>query len=177
MLGGVAVLAVLIYAPSLAADSIPRQLAVIALLPIASGLLVFAAVKGLSRSAPAFRDSYRRPVLAELASTFLVLAGAYPVVLVGLQHVVGPWLGPFGLDFTFPPLWGTLAVGTLAGAMITYPYHLWMIRRGVIRWGMDGADAAAPAHTLAWVVQLAFALMALGLMVAAVLLATSLPPG
>jgi hypothetical protein len=42
---------------------------------------------------------------------------------------------------------------------------------------MDGADAAAPAHTLAWVVQLAFALMALGLMVAAVLLATSLPPG
>jgi hypothetical protein len=25
--------------------------------------------------------------------------------------------------------------GCLAGALVTYPFHLWMIRRAVIRWG------------------------------------------
>jgi hypothetical protein len=115
--------------------------------------------------------------LAELASTFLVLTGAYPVVLVGLQRVVGPWLGPFNPDFTYPPLWGALALGTLAGALVTYPYHLWMTRRGVIRWGMGATGEAAPARPMAWYVQLPLALAALGLMIAAVLLATSLPPG
>ena len=174
MLGGVGVLAVLIYAPTIAANSMLRQLAVITLLPIGSGMLVFAAAKGLSRSDPAFRDSLRRPVVAELASTFLVLTGAYPVELVGLQRVVGPWLGPFNLDFSYPPLWGALGVGTLAGALVTYPYHLWMIRRGVICWGMGEAP---PGRPMAWYVQLTLALAALGLMVAAVLLATSLPPG
>jgi poly(3-hydroxybutyrate) depolymerase len=176
MLGGVGVLAILIFAPTVAGDSILRQLAIITLLPVGSGLLVFVAARALSRSDLAFRESFRRPVLAELASTFLVLTGAYPVVLVGLQRVVGPWLGPVNPDFSYPPLWGALAVGTLAGALVTYPYHLWMIRRGVIRWGMDSAGATAPARPLAWYVQLALALAALGLMVAAVLLATSFPP-
>jgi hypothetical protein len=177
MLGGVGVLAVLIYAPTLAADSILRQLAIITLLPIGSGLLVYAAATGLSRSDPAFRDSYRRPLLAELASTFLVLTGAYVVVVVGLQCVGGPWLGPFRFDFSYPPLWGVLAAGTLAGAVVTYPYHLWMIRRGVIRWGMGAGGERAPARPMAWYVQLCLVLATLGLMLAAVLLGTSRLPG
>jgi hypothetical protein len=177
MLGGVGVLAVLIYAPTLAADSILRQLAIITLLPISSGLLVNAAATGLSRSDPAFRDYHRRPLLAELASTFLVLTGAYLVVMTGLQRVVGAWLGPMSFDFSYPPLWGVLAAGTLAGASVAYPYHLWMIRRGVIRWGMGAARESAPVRPIAWYVQLFLALAALGLMVVAVLLATSLATG
>lgn len=162
MLGGVGVLAVLIYAPTLSADSMLRQLAIITLLPIASGLLAFAAAKRLSRSDANFGHSYRRPILAELTSTFLVLAAAYPVVLAGLQRVVGPWLGPIQLDFAYPPLWGTLAAAALAGALVTYPYHLWMIRRGVIRWGCPpalGGTKGMKGYAQAALLVLAFAAM------------------
>ncbi|MBM3121327.1 MAG: DUF4396 domain-containing protein [Chloroflexi bacterium] len=170
MLGGVGVLAVLVYAPTLAADSMLRQLVIVTLLPLASAVLVPAAAKALSRSDPVFRDSIRRPILAELASSGLVLAGAYPVVVLGLQRVVGPWLGPFNLEFTYPPLWGALAVGTMAGALVTYPYHLWMIRRGVIRWGSH--PAADDARGLAWYWQAALFLAALAAMLAAVMFST-----
>jgi hypothetical protein len=105
------------------------------LLPFGAGLLVFAAARRLSRSDGGFSAAFRRPVLAELASTALVLAGAYPTLIALITRFFGPWTGSFPIDPLYAPLWGGLSLACLAGALLAHPFHWWMIHRGVIRWG------------------------------------------
>ncbi len=110
-------------------------IATLALAPFCVGWLIFAASRGISRSDDRFSTAYHRPVLAELVSACLVLAGAYPTLIALIIRFLGPWTGPLIFDLTYAPLWGGLSLACLAGALVTYPFHLWMIRRGVIRWG------------------------------------------
>ena len=53
----------------------------------------------------------------------------------------------------------------LAGTVATYPLHLWLIRRSVIRWG--GEDVA---RKVAWYWQAALILAALAVILAAIFL-------
>lgn len=78
------------------------------------------------------------------------------------------WTVPFGFDLFYPPLWGVLSLAALAGALVVYPLHLWMIRRGMIRWGVaDGEDAV---RELVWYQQAALLLLAFAVMLAAIIL-------
>ena len=95
-----------------------------------AGWLIFAISGWISRPREAYRLIYRRPIFAELVSSSLVLVGIYATVII----LIGRWLSRwaiFGLDLSYPPLWGALCLATLVGALVAYPFHLWMIRRGV----------------------------------------------
>jgi hypothetical protein len=103
-------------------------------LSVCTGWLVFWVARQLSRTDNRFSSAYRRPLLAEVGSTGLVMAGAIPTIVVLGNRFFGHWTMPFGIDLLYPPLWGVLSLACLAGAVIAYPLHLWLIWRGVIRW-------------------------------------------
>jgi hypothetical protein len=76
----------------------------------------------------------RRPFFAELVSTCLVFVGFYPVVIVIINRWLLLWTFSFGgWDLLYPPNRGALCLGAIAGTFVTYPFHLWMLRRGLLR--------------------------------------------
>ena len=90
--------------------------------------------------------AHRRPLLAEVISTNVVLTGAYPGLVILGSRWLDRWY-PFGTDLTSPPLWGILSLGAIAGALAAYLVHVWMIRRGLVQWGVPslaGADSRGP---------------------------------
>jgi hypothetical protein len=119
-----------------ALSSLVSQLAALFLAPFCAGWLIFAASRWISRSDPRYLMSFRRPVLAEMASAGLVFTGAYLTVGWLSSQILEAWSSPFGVNLSYPPLWGVFSLAALAGALATYPLHLWLIRRGVIRWGV-----------------------------------------
>ena len=132
------VLGLILCLPEESGSSPALIVAAMVLLPLCSGWILFAAARRLSRSDASFAAAYRRPVLAEVGSTGLVVAGAYPTLIALVNRFFGPWTSPFGFDLTYAPLWGGLSLACLAGTLLAYPFHLWMIRRGVVRWGAEG---------------------------------------
>jgi hypothetical protein len=122
-------------------------LAILLAVSLFTGWLIYAASRWVSRSDASLAASYRRPILAALASTVLVVAGGSLVTIWLLNRYLGPWVGPLGLDLGYPPLWGALSLAALAGTLVTYPLRLWLIRRDVIRWG--GAPGSTTARTVA----------------------------
>jgi dienelactone hydrolase len=113
------------------------------------GWLIFAAARSLSRFDGRFAAAYRRPALAEVASTCLVCAAAFAVVNTLIMRVFGNWAS-FGFDLTYAPLWGSFSLAALAGTLVTYPLHLWLLRRGVIRWGgySSQTETTSPSGSL-----------------------------
>lgn len=99
------------------------------------GWLTYTAAQWVAGSDPDYPAVHRRPLLAGLASTVLVVAAGYPVTIWLLNRYLGPWVGPFGLDLAYPPLWGVLGLAALAGALAVYPRHALLIRRVVNRRG------------------------------------------
>jgi len=108
--------------------------AVMVLLAFCVGRLIYVATRWFSRSDARFLASFRRPWYVEAVSVCLILAGAVPIFVVS-ERIFRRWLGAFVLDLSYPPLWGGLILAGLAGALVAYPFHWWLIRRGVIRWG------------------------------------------
>jgi hypothetical protein len=109
------------------------------LLPIGTSRLSFAVSRWLSRSDERFLKAARRPFRAEVVSTLLVLLAACPMLGALLGAYFASWSQPrwmmWGLDLLYPPLWAGFSLATLAGMLIAYPFHLWMVHRGTIRWG------------------------------------------
>jgi hypothetical protein len=62
---------------------------------------------------------------------------------------------------TYYLLWGVTVAATAAGMLITYPFHLWMIRRGVIRWDGAGYPEQPLPAGVPWVQQGAVLFLAL----------------
>jgi len=166
--GGIVVLGLLFYLPQVFSRNLVLQIATTILLPFCAGWLIFAASRWLSRSDARYLTSFRRPLLAEMASTCLVLTGVYPTVVVLVNRFLDSWAGPYGIDLFYPPLWGVLSLAALAGTLVAYPFHLWMVRRGVIRWGV--ATEEDSVRKLAWYLQAALFLLAFAVMIAAIML-------
>jgi hypothetical protein len=106
----------------------------ILLLPLATGLLVYACAQWAARDGKARWVFSRRPLGTELATTAAFLVGAYALV-IGLGEV---WLAhwyPLATELTNPAMWLALILGALAGAVTAYPVHLWLIGRGLLHWG------------------------------------------
>jgi uncharacterized membrane protein len=76
-----------------------------------------------------------RALLSEIISTFLVMAGLFPVLFLGTLHATGGHN-----DLARLAWWGILALATLAGTLVAYPFHLWLARRG-----LDGKAARETA--------------------------------
>ena len=107
-----------------------------------------------------------------MLSTCLVLVGEYPTVSILIARCLGRWMVPFSLDLLYPPLWGVLCQATLAGTVMAYPFHLWMIRRGVIRWGAAALPDERAARGPAWFLQAALILLLFAAMLGSIFLST-----
>jgi hypothetical protein len=132
--GGLLVIWILVNYASIDAVLL-LSLVLIVALPFFVGLLIFRAIRWSATRDARYRVALRRPPLAELTSTNMVLAGAYPVVIILIDRWLEPWY-PLGFDLANPLLWGILSLGAIAGALVAYPIHVWMIRRGLVRWGV-----------------------------------------
>ena len=97
------------------------------------------------------------------------VAGGWPVFVL----VVNRW-SPFGLLLTDPLFWPLLTLATIVGALVAYPFHFWMARRGVVRWEVPspvGEVSVEPeARKPRWFEALAIALLTYVIVVAAILL-------
>jgi dienelactone hydrolase len=135
MLGGIGVIALLLYLPGIFGAYLALQIAAVFFLPFCAGWLVFVVSKWISRTDANYALSYRRSVFAEAVSTCWALVGIYPTVTIINGQAIERWTVPFRFDLSYPPLWAVLCLAVFVGTMTTLPFHLWMIRRGEIRWG------------------------------------------
>jgi len=85
------------------------MIAAMFLAPFCTGWLIFATARWISRSDKRFLGAYRRPLVAGIASTCLVLAGTFSTIIFLLNRFIGRWTAFFGLDLLYPPLGGVLA--------------------------------------------------------------------
>jgi D-alanyl-D-alanine-carboxypeptidase/D-alanyl-D-alanine-endopeptidase len=168
-LGGIGVLAQTFYLPAVSSNLI-MQIAMVLLVPLFTGWLIFSVSRWISRSA-AGHDSYnRRPLFAELVSTCLVLAGLFPTVNI-LSMRFFQWTFPSGYDLFYAPLWGALCLGAIVGTLVAYPFHLWMLRRGEFRWGTEAISEEVPVRGLTWYVKVALVVLSLVIMLGAIFVA------
>ena len=96
--------------------------------PLLVGWLIFRAPLMVARSAGRYWVAVRRTLLAEFVSTILVMAGIVPVIIL----LPDRWI--FAQDPSGPFFWGFLLLGAIVGAVILYPYNVWMARRGSAPW-------------------------------------------
>lgn len=139
-------------------------IAVIIVFPFCIEWLIFALAMLISRSDPRLKASYHRPLLADMTSTCLVLLGGLTTFNYLLREVFASWIGPGSINLSYPPLWGIFCLAAIAGLLVTYPFHLWMIKHGVMRWGssVDATSTGIPLIQQAGI--LLFALTAIMIM-------------
>jgi len=159
-LGGIGVLALIRYVPSVFGTNLALQITVSLLLPLFVGWSIYTLSRWISRAKAGHDLFSRRPLFAEVVSTCLVLAGLFAVAFYFIMRWFNLWTFGFGgWDLLYPPLWGALCLGAIAGTLITYPFHLWMLRRGLFRWGIEAAAEEVPFRGLAWYVKVALVVL------------------
>jgi dienelactone hydrolase len=161
LIGAVVAIQILLNLPPMAPAF---QAAMVYLLPLVSGWLFFQAVRLISWRDEEFRARYQRSALAEFVSVHVVMAGAWTVT-IGLLN----WLGPavFGLDSA--RFWAIMVLSGGAGALLAYPVHVWLVRRGLAGWGRAPASPAAehPRSSPEWFARLVAVVLSLALLASA----------
>jgi dienelactone hydrolase len=132
--GGVLALGVLLALPAASRDNMWVRLPLVLLLPLATGLLVYACTQWAARGGRARWILSRRPLGTELVATVTFLIGAYPLVIWLGEAWIATWY-PFGADLSSPAQWIVLILAAWGGAAVASPAHLWMIGSGLLRWG------------------------------------------
>ncbi|MGD8627302.1 MAG: acetylxylan esterase [Anaerolineae bacterium] len=132
--GGILALAILLEMPAVVRDNMAVRLPLILLLPLASGLLFYACTGWAARGGRARWLWSRRPLGSEALAAITFLVGAYAVVIWLGESWIATWY-PFGADLSNPAQWIVLILAAWAGAVTAYPAHLWLIGRGLVRWG------------------------------------------
>jgi hypothetical protein len=108
----------------------PRPLLIL-ILTLASYLVAWLGFRGVLRVrtlGERYGVSLRRTVWSELASTVLVLAGVFSVLVVIPER----WLPGFAENSPFFALF--VLAGAAVGALLVYPLRAWLVRRGRIEW-------------------------------------------
>lgn len=82
LLGGILVIGFILTFPNVFNEAIYLQIMFSLLTPFITGILVYCIVILLSKLGSRYRLNLRRPIFSEIVSTCLVLAGAYPVVIM-----------------------------------------------------------------------------------------------
>lgn len=170
MLGGIGVIALLLYLPHVIGENIILQIAVIFLVPFCAGWLVFAISRWISRSEPNYAGSFRRSVFAEAISTCWVLVGVYPTVNILGSRYIDLWTSPFGFDLSYSPIWGLLCLAAFIGTLVVFPFHLWLIRQDEIRWGATNLSIEGITKRLTWYLRTLLLLMSFIAMLGAIYL-------
>jgi len=177
-LGGVGVLALITYLPNVFGKNLVLQIVAALLLPLFVGWLVFSVSRCISRSAPGHDLYNQRPLFAEVVSTCLVLAGLFAVVFYLVTRWLNLWTAGVGVwDLLYPPLWGALCLGAIVGTFVTYPFHLWMLRRVLFRWGTEAITEEVAVRGLVWYVKVALVVLSLVIMLGAIFLAQLIAQG
>jgi dienelactone hydrolase len=132
--GGVLALSILLALPATYRDNMSVRLPLVLLLPLATGLLVYACTQWAARGGRARWIFSRKPVVTELVATVTFLVGAYPLVIWLGESWIATWY-PFGADLSNPAQWIVLILAAWAGAAVAYLAHLGMIGSGLLRWG------------------------------------------
>jgi hypothetical protein len=168
-LGGIGVLAQTFYLPAVSSNLI-MQIAVVFLVPLFVGWLIFSVSRWISRSAARHDPYSRRPLFAEVVSTCLVLAGLFPTVNI-LSMRFFQWTFHSGYNLFYAPLWGALCLGAIVGTLVAYPFHLWMLLRGEFRWSTEAISEEVSIRGLAWYVKVALVVLAFVIMLGAIFVA------
>jgi D-alanyl-D-alanine-carboxypeptidase/D-alanyl-D-alanine-endopeptidase len=176
-LGGIGVIAMQRYLPNVFGANLVTRISIALLLPLFIGWLVFTLSRWISRSETRHNFPSQRPLFAELVSTCLVLVGLFPVVNIISERYFLRWTYPLGFDLFYPPLWGALCLGAIAGTLVAYPFHLWMLRRGLFRWGAEAISKEVSTRELAWYVKVALAVLSFLTMLGAMFLAILVAQG
>jgi len=135
----VGVIAIVIYLfTRVGPSSVWLQLALLYVVPLLTGLVAWLAMRRAARTVPALQGAFRYPLLAAVVSTNAAMAGVNLVLIV----LLNTWF-PLGLESPSPALWTILSLSTSAGALCTYPAHLWMAGRGLVGWRAMPAVAEA----------------------------------
>jgi dienelactone hydrolase len=134
MVGGVLAVGLILALPDEIAARTYLRLPVVLLLPLATGLLLYAALQWAAGGGAACWLGSRRPLATELITTLTFLLSAYPLVIWLGEQWLATWY-PFGAGLSNPATWILLILATWAGAVTTYPAQLWMLGQGLIRWG------------------------------------------
>jgi len=171
MVGGIGVVALLIYLPNVFGANIVPRIVVTFLLPFCAGGLVFTMSRLFSRFDAGYPSIYHQSLILEAISTCFVLTGVYPTVNIINDIWLSRWTFPFGYDLTYLPLWGTLCIAVVIGTLTVYPFHIWMIRRGLIRWG---AENPPETGRLAWYLQVILVILSFTVMLGAIYLSMQL---
>jgi uncharacterized membrane protein len=104
-----------------------RSIGLLVLLaPLLVGWLAFRAPLLGARLRTGYLRAAGRALLTELISTCLVMAGLFPVLYLGVIH----WLAGQN-ELARPAWWGIVGLAALAGALLAYPFHLWLAYRGL----------------------------------------------
>jgi hypothetical protein len=114
--------------PSIDEASPVINILIIYLMPLLTGWLIFRTPAVISALQTRYWIAIRRTLLAEVISVNLVLSGAIPLILIP-SNWYPDFFGPAS-----PPTFMLFSLAATAGALFTYPYHAWMIRRGFHVW-------------------------------------------
>jgi hypothetical protein len=142
--------------PSMDEASPVINILVIYLMPLLTGWLIFRAPAVTSALQTRYWIAIRRTLLAEVISVNLVLSVAIPLILIPTNWYPD-FFGPAS-----PPTFLVFSLVATAGALFTYPYNAWMIRRGFHVWPirtsidrsltLEDGLLAIPTIRNAWVV-------------------------
>ncbi|MFX0145634.1 MAG: DUF4396 domain-containing protein [Candidatus Hodarchaeota archaeon] len=103
---------------------------IIYLIPLLIGWLIFRTPAMASALQTRYWDVIQRALLAEVISLNFVLSGAIPTLLIP-SNWYPDFFGPAS-----PPTYLLLSLAVTAGALISYPYQIWMINRGYHVWSI-----------------------------------------
>jgi hypothetical protein len=103
-----------------------------------AGLIISGRMKRSSAREGGGREISGGLLFPQIVSTNLALTGAGPVFLLLTSAWLERWY-PLGFDLGTPPIWAVLSLAAIAGAVLAYTLHVWLIRRGLIQW-MPGPD-------------------------------------
>jgi hypothetical protein len=102
--------------------------------PLLVGWLIFRAPLVAARLGGRYWVAVRRTLPAEFISTILVLIGMLPVLILLPDILSTEWWGGFARDPSSQLFWGIVSLAAIVGAVILYPYNVWMVRRGSAAW-------------------------------------------
>jgi len=80
----------------------------------------------VSRSGVTYGLAVRRTLLVEIISVNLALAAAVPAFF----FLKFRWFSDLAPDLSSPLFWFMISLVAIAGAVLLYPFHIWMCRRG-----------------------------------------------
>ncbi|MBN1659268.1 MAG: DUF4396 domain-containing protein [Anaerolineae bacterium] len=106
------------------------------LAPLVVGWLAFRAPLLAERMRIGYARAAGGALLTEIISTCLIMAGLFPILYLSAGH----WLGGQN-DLAHPLWWGIVNLAAVAGALLVYPFHLWLAHRG-----LDGRVPETTTH-------------------------------